>query len=99
MEINERSLNIPDIAERKTAAAKKPAAKKPASSTAKKKKKTSDAKKKPAASIRLTAAEKKLVQNYRKSNMIEKKILDLAAEKFAEGIDAASVVNLLRNTI
>ena len=98
MEINERSLNIPDIAERKTAAAKKPAAKKPASSTAKKKK-TSAAKKKPAASIRLTAAEKKLVQNYRKSNMIEKKILDLAAEKFAEGIDAASVVNLLRNTI
>lgn len=98
MEINERSLNIPDIAERKTAAAKKPAAKKPASSTAKKKK-TSAAKKKPATSIRLTAAEKKLVQNYRKSNMIEKKILDLAAEKFAEGIDAASVVNLLRNTI
>ena len=98
MEINEWSLNIPDIAERKTAAAKKPAAKKPASSTAKKKK-TSAAKKKPATSIRLTAAEKKLVQNYRKSNMIEKKILELAAEKFAEGIDAASVVNLLRNTI
>ena len=98
MEINERSLNIPDIVERKTTAAKKPAAKKPASSTAKKKK-TSAAKKKPASSIRLTAAEKKLVQNYRKSNMIEKKILDLAAEKFAEGIDAASVVNLLRNTI
>ena len=98
MESNEWSLNRPDIAERKTAAAKKPAAKKPASSTAKKKK-TSAAKKKPATSIRLTAAEKKLVQNYRKSNMIEKKILDLAAEKFAEGIDAASVVNLLRNTI
>ena len=98
MEINERSLSIPDIAERKTTAAKKPAAKKPASSTAKKKK-TSAAKKKPASSIRLTAVEKKLVQNYRKSNMIEKKILDLAAEKFAEGIDAASVVNLLRNTV
>ena len=73
-------------------------AKKPASSTAKKKK-TSTAKKKTSTQIRLTAAEKKLVQNYRKSNMIEKKILDLAAEKFAEGIDAASVVNLLRNTI
>ena len=98
MEINERSLNIPDIVERKTTAAKKPAAKKPASSTAKKKK-TSTAKKKTSTQIRLTAAEKKLVQNYRKSNMIEKKILDLAAEKFAEGIDAASVVNLLRNTI
>ncbi len=80
-----------DIVERKTAA------KKPASSS--KKKKTSTAKKKTSASIRLSAAEKKLVQNYRKSNLIEKKLLDFAAEKFAEGIDAASVVNLLRTNL
>lgn len=85
------------------------AAKKPASSTGKKtaakkktstaKKKTSTAKKKTASSIRLTAAEKKLVQNYRKGNLIEKKILDLIAEKFAEGVDASSVINLLRSTM
>ena len=81
-----------DIVERKTAA------KKPASSS--RKKKTSTAKKKKtSASIRLSAAEKKLVQNYRKSNLIEKKLLDFAAEKFAEGIDAASVVNLLRTNL
>jgi hypothetical protein len=80
-----------DIVERKTAA------KKPASSS--KKKKTSTAKKKTSTSIRLSAAEKKLVQNYRKSNLIEKKLLDFAAEKFAEGIDAASVVNLLRTNL
>ena len=80
-----------DIVERKTTA------KKPASSS--KKKKTSTAKKKTSASIRLSSAEKKLVQNYRKSNLIEKKLLDFAAEKFAEGIDAASVVNLLRTNL
>ena len=89
------NFNGMDIVERKTSTAKKPA-KKPASS---KKKKTTTAKKKTASSIRLSAAEKKLVQNYRKSNMIEKKILDLAAEKFAEGIDAASVLNLLRTNV
>ncbi len=81
-----------DIVERKTAA------KKPASS-AKKKKTSAAKKKKTSASIRLSAAEKKLVQNYRKSNLIEKKLLDFAAEKFAEGIDAASVVNLLRTNL
>ncbi|MBQ8068959.1 MAG: hypothetical protein IJ201_11535 [Solobacterium sp.] len=85
------NFNGLDIVERKTAA------KKPASSS--KKKKTSTAKKKTSASIRLSAAEKKLVQNYRKSNLIEKKLLDFAAEKFAEGIDAASVVNLLRSNL
>ena len=85
------NFNGLDIVERKTAA------KKPASSS--KKKKTSTAKKKTSASIRLSAAEKKLVQNYRKSNLIEKKLLDFAAEKFAEGIDAASVVNLLRTNL
>ena len=84
------NFNGMDIVERKTAA------KKPASSSKKKKTSTAKKKKTSAASIRLSAAEKKLVQNYRKSNLIEKKILDFAAEKFAEGIDAASVVNLLR---
>lgn len=78
-----------DIAERKTPA------KKPASSS-KKKKTASAKKKKTATSIRLSAAEKKLVQNYRKSNLIEKKILDFAAEKFAEGADTSGVLNLLR---
>ena len=61
--------------------------------TAAKKKKTTSS------PIRLSADEKKLVQNYRKSNLIEKKLLDFAAEKFAEGIDAASVVNLLRTNL
>lgn len=82
-----------------TAAAKKPASttKKKKTSTAKKK--TGTAKKKTASSIRLTAAEKKLVQNYRKGNLIEKKILDIAAEKFAEGVDASAVLNLLRGIL
>jgi len=95
MDNNIVNYNGLDIVERKAPAAKK-TAKKPASS---KKKKTAAAKKKTTASIRLTAAEKKLVQNYRKGNLIEKKILDFAAEKFAEGIDAASVINLLRNNL
>lgn len=55
----------------KAMAKKKPAAKK---------KKTTAAKK-PGSSIRLTAAEKKLVQNYRKCNLIEKKVIDTIVEK------------------
>ncbi len=78
-------------------AAKKPASSAGAKTTAKKKKTT--AKKKTASTLRLSAAEKKLVQNYRKGNMIEKKVLDLAAEKFAEGVDASSVINLLRGML
>ena len=54
---------------------KAPAGKKPAA----KKKKPAAAK--PASSFRLSAAEKKLVQNYRKCNLIEKKVIETIVEK------------------
>jgi hypothetical protein len=52
------------------AAGKKPAAKKKKPAAAK-----------PASSFRLSAAEKKLVQNYRKCNLIEKKVIETIVEK------------------
>ena len=68
----------------KAIAKKKPAAKK---------KKTTAAKK-PGTSIRLTAAEKKLVQNYRKCNLIEKKVIDTIVEK-AGDIDLSKLLGSL----
>ena len=68
----------------KAAAKKKPGAKK---------KKTTAAKK-PGSSIRLTAAEKKLVQNYRKCNLIEKKVIDTIVEK-AGDIDLSKLLGSL----
>ncbi|MBR3202286.1 MAG: hypothetical protein IKF60_01730 [Solobacterium sp.] len=68
----------------KAMAKKKPAAKK---------KKTTAAKK-PGTSIRLTAAEKKLVQNYRKCNLIEKKVIDTIVEK-AGDIDLSKLLGSL----
>ena len=56
----------------KTTAAKKPAAKKPAAA-----KKTSSA-------LRLSAEEKKLIQNYRKCNSVAKMMITAAVEKAAE---------------
>ena len=56
----------------KTTAAKKPAAKKPATA-----KKTSSA-------LRLSAEEKKLIQNYRKCNSVAKMMITAAVEKAAE---------------
>ena len=58
-----------------------------------KKKKTTTAKK-PGSSIRLTAAEKKLVQNYRKCNLIEKKVIDTIVEK-AGDIDLSKLLGIL----
>ena len=55
----------------KTTAAKKPAAKKPAAA-----KKTSSA-------LRLSAEEKKLIQNYRKCNSVAKMMITAAVEKAA----------------
>ena len=69
---------------------KAPAGKKPAA----KKKKPSAAK--PASSFRLSAAEKKLVQNYRKCNLIEKKLIETITEKAAGGIDLSSLIGLLK---
>ena len=54
----------------KAAAGKKPASKKKKPAAAK-----------PASSFRLSAAEKKLVQNYRKCNLIEKKVIETIVEK------------------
>lgn len=68
----------------KMAAKKKPAAKKKKTTTAKK----------PSTSIRLTAAEKKLVQNYRKCNMIEKKVIDTIVEK-AGDLDLSKLLGSL----
>lgn len=56
----------------KTTAAKKPAAKKPAAA-----RKTSSA-------LRLSAEEKKLIQNYRKCNSVAKMMITAAVEKAAE---------------
>ena len=68
----------------KAMAKKKPAAKK----------KKTTATKKPGSSIRLTAAEKKLVQNYRKCNLIEKKVIDTIVEK-AGDIDLSKLLGSL----
>ena len=62
--------------------------------TAAKKKPASTAKKKPAAStarasssqLKLTAAEKKLVQNYRKCNKLEKELIAVLVEKASEDL-------------
>lgn len=67
---------------------KAPAGKKPAA----KKKKPSAAK--PASSFRLSAAEKKLVQNYRKCNLIEKKVIETIVEK-AGDIDLTQLLGSL----
>ena len=75
-------------------AAQAKTAKKPSSSS---KKKPSAAKKKPSSStsIRLSAAEKKLVQNYRKCNMIEKKVIGMIAEKASGEVDISSILGML----
>ena len=63
----------------------------------KKKKPASTAKKKPAStSIRLSAEEKKLVQNFRKCNLIEKKLITAAVEKAAAGIDLGQMLGNLK---
>ena len=58
------------------------------------KKKKTTAAKKPSTSIRLTAAEKKLIQNYRKCNLIEKKVIDTIVEK-AGDIDLSKLLGSL----
>ena len=58
--------------------------------TAAKKKKTTSS------SIRLSADEKKLLQNYRKCNLIEKKQIETITEKAAGGIDLSSLIGLLK---
>ena len=67
-------------------AAKKPASKKSSSSTAAKKPASSTAAKKTTASAqpKLTAREKKLIQNYRKCGEAGKLMIDTLAEKTAE---------------
>jgi hypothetical protein len=57
-------------------------------STAKKKTGTTTAKKKTSTSntIRLTAAEKKLITNYRKCGTLQKQIISLVIEKVAGGV-------------
>ena len=62
--------------------------------TTAKKKPASTAKKKPAAStakasstqLKLTAAEKKLVQNFRKCNKLEKELISVLVEKASEDL-------------
>ena len=62
--------------------------------TTAKKKPAASAKKKPAASaakasssqLKLTAAEKKLVQNYRKCNKLEKELIAVLVEKASEDL-------------
>lgn len=58
--------------------------------TAAKKKKTTSS------SIRLSADEKKLLQNYRKCNLIEKKLIETITEKAVGGIDLSSLIGLLK---
>ena len=45
---------------------------------------------------RLSADEKKLLQNYRKCNLIEKKLIETITEKAAGGIDLSSLIGLLK---
>ena len=68
---------------------KKKTASKPKTTAKKKKTSTSS-------SIRLSAAEKKLGQNYRKCNLIEKKLIETITEKAAGGIDLSSLIGLLK---
>ena len=65
---------------------KKPAAakKKPASTA--KKKPAASAAKTSSAQLKLTAAEKKLVQNYRKCNKLEKELIAMLVEKASEDL-------------
>ena len=59
--------------------------------------KTAAKKKKTVSSpIRLSADEKKLLQNYRKCNLIEKKLIETITEKAAGGIDLSSLIGLLK---
>lgn len=88
------------MTEELTRAAKKPAAsstKKKTSSSSTARKKTSTAKKKTgtttarkktstSSTIRLTAAEKKLITNYRKCGTLQKQIISLVIEKVAGGV-------------
>ena len=66
--------------------------------TSAKKKTTSTTKKKTSTSsntMRLSAAEKELIRNYRKCNSIEKKLVAGLAEKVAGGIDYNAILNTL----
>ncbi len=88
-----------------TRAARKPsasAAKKPAASTAKKKtakKKTGTTTRKTGTSLKLSAAEKKMVTNYRKCNSLEKELISALCEKCAGGTAVKDMLSLLQNLI
>lgn len=79
-------------AAKKPAAVKKPAAKKPAA--AKKKTGTTSG-----STLRLTAAEKKIVANYRKCNALEKELISVLCEKCASGTAVKDLMSLLQNLI
>ncbi len=79
-----------------TAAKKKTtsAAKKKTSTTAKKK--TTTAKKTTASTFRVSAAEKKIITNYRKCNPLVKKIIAVLAEKGSGTVTRAEIEGLTR---
>ena len=75
------------------------AAKKKTSSTAAKKKTSSSTAKKKTSSttaFRVSAAEKKLLTNYRKCNALVKKVINVLAEKGSGNISRAEVEGLTR---
>ena len=78
------------------------AAKKKTTSTAKKKtsttakKKTTTAKKTTASTFRVSAAEKKIITNYRKCNPLVKKIIAVLAEKGSGTVTRAEIEGLTR---
>lgn len=74
-------------------------ARKKTTTTAKKKTGTTTAKK-PASSsttLKLSAKEKKLVQNYRKCNALEKQLIDVVTEKAAGGLNLSFLSTLLKD--
>ena len=69
--------------------------------TSAKKKTTTTAKKKTSTSssttLKLSAKEKKLVQNYRKCNALEKQLIEVITEKAAGGLNLSFLSTLLKD--
>ena len=90
-------------AKKKTSAAAKKktsstAAKKKTSTTAKKKTSSTAAKKKTssASTFRLSAAEKKIITNYRKCNVLMKKLIAVLAEKGSGAVTRSDIDEITR---
>lgn len=97
-----KTSSTTSAAKRKTSSSSSAAKKKTGTSTAAKKKTgtSTAAKKKTSTSttIRLTAAEKKLITNYRKCGTLQKQIISLIIEKVAGGVTKLDGIERMINT-